>query len=448
MKTPKSVVSHPALAAIAALGAAYTAVAQPCTPQWEAVGAGLGGVAHGLAVFDDGGGPALYAGGFFTTAGGAPANRVAKWDGQSWSPLGTGVNNTIIALTVFDDGGGPALYVGGVFTMAGGAPAVRIAKWDGQSWTPLGSGASNNVQALAVFDDGGGPALYAGGVFLTAGGLEVNRIAKWDGQAWSPLATGVDGTIQRLLVFDDGTGAALYAAGFFTAADGVPGTSYLARWDGQAWSPVGTGVDGVVRALGVFDDGGGAALYAAIDFYFIPTGVPVSRVAKWDGQSWSEVGTPTNGSIVDFAVFDDGAGGDPALYAAGTFTSVAGIPAARMARWDGQSWSPLGSGITGGGNVVNALAAFDHGAGPTLYAAGGFTTAGGLPATRIARWIGCPPAPCYPDCNGDGELAVADFGCFQTQFVLGVPYADCTADGMLTVADFGCFQTSFVIGCP
>ena len=28
---------------------------------------------------------------------------------------------------------------------------------------------------------------------------------------------------------------------------------------------------------------------------------------------------------------------------------------------------------------------------------------------------------CYPDCNGDGSLSVADFGCFQTQFVAGCP---------------------------
>ena len=55
---------------------------------------------------------------------------------------------------------------------------------------------------------------------------------------------------------------------------------------------------------------------------------------------------------------------------------------------------------------------------------------------------------CYPDCNADGALTVADFGCFQTKFVLGDPYADCNADGAHTVSDFGCFQTKFVLGCP
>ncbi|MFM9997260.1 MAG: hypothetical protein ACKVU4_15835 [Phycisphaerales bacterium] len=57
-------------------------------------------------------------------------------------------------------------------------------------------------------------------------------------------------------------------------------------------------------------------------------------------------------------------------------------------------------------------------------------------------------ATCYPDCNADAALTVADFGCFQTKFVIGDPYADCSGDGNLTVADFGCFQTRFVVGCP
>jgi hypothetical protein len=30
-------------------------------------------------------------------------------------------------------------------------------------------------------------------------------------------------------------------------------------------------------------------------------------------------------------------------------------------------------------------------------------------------------ATCYPDCNGDGQLNLSDFGCFQTKFALGCP---------------------------
>jgi hypothetical protein len=59
-----------------------------------------------------------------------------------------------------------------------------------------------------------------------------------------------------------------------------------------------------------------------------------------------------------------------------------------------------------------------------------------------------PPSTCYPDCNHDGILGLADFGCFQTKFALQDPYADCNGDGVLGLADFGCFQTKFALGCP
>ncbi len=66
-----------------------------------------------------------------------------------------------------------------------------------------------------------------------------------------------------------------------------------------------------------------------------------------------------------------------------------------------------------------------------------------------AQWepASCNSA-CYPDCTGDFKLTVADFGCFQTRFVLQDAYADCTQDLAFNIADFACFQTKFVQGCP
>ncbi len=53
---------------------------------------------------------------------------------------------------------GTDLYAGGFFTTAGGMAANRIAQWNGNAWSALGSGMSARVQALAV--DGTGD-LYA-----------------------------------------------------------------------------------------------------------------------------------------------------------------------------------------------------------------------------------------------------------------------------------------------
>ncbi|HEU5319466.1 MAG TPA: HYR domain-containing protein, partial [Methylomirabilota bacterium] len=169
---------------------------------------------------DDGGGPALYAGGSFTIAGGVAANRVAKWNGASWSALGSQQEDqNVYVLAAYDDGSGPALYAGGDSV---------IARWDGVRWSVLAQ-MNGGVVALTVYDDGGGPALYAGGGFTLAGGLAANRIAKWDGASWSALGSGMNRGVSALTGYDDGSGPALYAGGGFTIAFDSH-DSFLAKW--------------------------------------------------------------------------------------------------------------------------------------------------------------------------------------------------------------------------
>ena len=372
---------------------------------WEALGSGTNGYVYALAAFDDGAGPALYAGGEFTSAGGVPANDIARWDGSSWSALGSGIGGAggdpvVHALAVFDDGSGEALYVGGGFSSAGGVPVSNIAKWNGSSWTPLGSGTDGYIHALAVFDDGGAETLCAGGFFMSAGSAGAQSIARWDGASWSGLGNGMQGGVNALALFDDGSGPALHAGGWFTSAGGGVAANRIAKWDGSSWSPLSSGTNGVfIYALAVFDDGNGPALYVGGDFT-TAGGVPANRIAKWDGSSWSALGSGVAGnsspygdpSVHALAVFDDGSG--PALYVGGRFTIAGGVAANRIAKWNGSTWSPLGAG-TGNGldPSVYALTVHDDGGGPALYVGGGFTRAGGMTANRIAKWSGSAWSP-------------------------------------------------------
>jgi hypothetical protein len=88
-----------------------------------------------------------------------------------------------------------------------------------------------------------------------------------------------------------------------------------------------------------------------------------------------------DGSVRALCLHDDGQG--PRLYAAGTFETAGPLAASHIARFDGQRWEPVGSGI---GTTVNALCEFDFGAGPRLVAGGAFASAGGVSAKRVAQW--------------------------------------------------------------
>src|SRR6185503_16876517 len=99
---------------------------------------------------------------------------------------------------------------------------------------------------------------------VLAGGLVANGIARWNGSAWSALGSGVSGnlpTVYALTAFDDGTGPALCAGGSFFNAGGVHGP-YVAKWDGAAWAALANGMSGDVHALAVFDSGSGPTLHA------------------------------------------------------------------------------------------------------------------------------------------------------------------------------------------
>jgi hypothetical protein len=374
-----------------------------------------------FAAYDDGSGPALFAGGQFDGASGIHANNIALWRSSAWQPLGSrhGLNVAATAMAVFDDGTGPALYVGGSFTTAGAHSANYIARWDGVDWSPLGSGLSGPiffstmVSALCVFDDGTGKALYAGGSFSGAGGLPVTGIAKWDGTSWSSLGSGLASStfyayVNGMAVYDDGTGAALYVGGSFDSAGGQP-ASHIAKWNGSTWAPVGGGLIGwpTIEPMCVHDDGSGPALYVG-GVGATVGGTPLHGLARWNGSSWSDVGGGlAGGDVYGLAVYDDGSG--PSLFAAGAFTSAGGTPANCVAKWNGAQWSAIGGGMSA--QVfpkVRALAVIDDGSAPILCAAGHFVTAGGVTVNSVAKWNGVQWSPMNGGLTGGDDFVFGE----------------------------------------
>ena len=216
--------------------------------------------------------------------------------------------------------------------------------------------------------------LYVAGALDAIDGVLVKHIAKWDGANWSALAEGLNQPVNALAAGVDG----LYVGGSFTQAGRVA-VGGIAKWDGTRWSAVGNGVgigglpNMMVKSIAV----DGNTVYIAGNFTSVD-GVEAPYVAKWDGQQWSAVGhaqdITTNG-VVSLA-FSGGT-----LYGAGGFYSTDHQRMAYLARLEGGEWVPLDDGVD---NAVRSLAA----KGNTLYVLGDFGSAGGLTANGFAMWDG------------------------------------------------------------
>lgn len=375
---------------------------------------GGGTVVRALTVFDDGTGEALYAGGHFGS--GSEVGYIAKWDGTEWSALGSGLDGGssgagfepgVYTLTVHDNGSGPALYVGGRFTSAGGQSTQHIARWDGSEWDtsiPVPGTSSNTaVVTLASLDDGTGARLYAGGPPSI-------QVRKWIEafSTWMTVGFGLnEHTVRALTTFDDGTGPAVIAGGFLYQTSIGRGLYNIAKWtDDDDWSVVGdfgTGyspdcyIEWGVNDFALFDAGDGPTLFATRSTLFSSAAMGNSnqsnRLVRWNESAWEEVPNTDLGgvsSINNMLVADIGDG--PHLYARGSFTSISGIPASRIAKWDGDTWEPLGPGL---GGVITTdfcnMVVFDDGGGPALYAANAHAS---IPTEgRIAKWDGSEWSP-------------------------------------------------------
>ena len=351
--------------------------------------------------YDRGSGPELVLFGGFSTAGGMPANGLALWDGSDWVRRTNAINGQVSALTVFDDGHGQALYAGGQFNFAGSRSARNIARWNGEEWTPLGAESSGvtsgTVGTLFAVQSSELAGLYVGGFDEVVGDpRRFTGVGKWDGEAWHTMGTGFGNNgrsgisaPQDFAVFDDGTGPALYAAGGFRSTGGHR-SSGVGLYSSGTMSAFSAGTGNRVYCGIQFDDGTGPTYYVS-GVFNNAAGAPLDGLAKWNGSAWVSFGNITGAVRINaLEVFDEDGPGPlaPALFVAGNFSSLAGVPVNGVARWDGTTWSALGTGISQGAGALG-LGVLDNGSGPALYVSGDFDSAGNVPNTRqIARWTG------------------------------------------------------------
>jgi hypothetical protein len=346
---------------------------------------------------------------------------------------------------------GSSVIIAGNFVAAGGEIVESIASYSGGVWGSLAGGIANAgcvdcayvVYATArVGSPSSGP-IFAAGTFDLAGGIPAARIARWDGQAWTALGSGIGSApgdpfpsfVQALASYQ----GSLYAAGVFTRA-GSLATRGIARWTGTDWVDVGGGL-GVapsgripsVTAMAVYDDGHGPQLYIA-GIMDVVGGVPARNIARWNGASWSALGSGV-GSGVNDRVWSLACSMMDPLARRSTWRRVRRC--GRAAR--GKHRSPQQPGAMVTRRRWRGWGCSRDGRGRLrLVRRGLVLDAGGVNSPFLARWAGCQL--CYANCDMSTLLPIlniSDFTCFLNRFAGMNPYANCdgsTAIPTLNVA--------------
>ena len=347
------------------------ALRSAATGVWTAIGGGLMGNSTGNAVVRLANGELVVVG-FFTAVGTTDAQNLARWDGSLAHAYGSpGIRGRISAIAELPNGD---VVVGGGFDQIAGAPFRGIARWDGTSWHDLAGGVGNAaVYDLLVLPNGD---LVAAGSFQSIGGQAIRAIARWDGTAWSQFGAGLHQVAYpgEPIVTDvePGPNGELLVVGRFSDQTGeIHGT---ARWDGVSWSQIGTWtLNDVPNA--VLPWGNGHVLVAGRDAQALPV------VAEWNGTAWTQFGAGFGGfgtgSVKHLGIDASGA-----LLAGGTFRQLYGAPANYLARWNGTAWQPVGSGPD--------FAVYDSIVLPSgdLVVAGGSTGTSPNSLQFVARWNG------------------------------------------------------------
>ncbi len=147
-----------------------------------------------------------------------------------------------------------------------------------------------------------------------------------DWVSMNPRSQDANGTVNDMVTDDSGN---LYIGGSFTVVGGIQAKS-IAKWDGSSWSALGTGIDGAVYALAISE----GKLYAG-GMFTSAGGTEAHNIAQWNGETWSQTGLGAGGGV--WALEASGS----SIYAGGHFTMSGSSTSIYLAKWIGSSWIPV-----------------------------------------------------------------------------------------------------------
>jgi hypothetical protein len=342
----------------------------------DTTGLGIVGTAGNLAV----GGPdcALYASGGIGMAGEASGAAVYRFDGDGWTAVDSGpMPDAGVICSELAVSAAGEVYRGCQTPWVREIPGVpRVYRLDGEGWTTLGDIPGGQGMPWGMVLDA------AGRLWLHGGGAE-GYLARLDGDHFTMVEDGFNGVVLSLALHpaDESLTPQLVVGGTFTHI-GALQVNGIARWDGASWQPLGAGVSALevpIVALAYAEDG---TIYASAS-----SGNEAHMVlGRWDGTAWEELGTPARGLPTPFGgsvhqFYELRAVGDYVIAAGGVYPETGGR---NVFVFDGEQLTALAGGV--GAISIDAVALT-----PDALWFGGFIATTGTgdawrPSVGIARY--------------------------------------------------------------
>ena len=238
---------------------------------------------------------------------------------------------------------------------------------------------NNDIFKLFEYD---GKMLIGGNFSTFAGDSNLRWLVEYDGvttfslfQAQTPSSIITDMLKTGGTAF--GSTGDLYICGHFQNFAGNANSDRIVKWDGSSFSNLGTGLNNAAEYLA--KDPTTGDIYVGGGAFTTAGGVAVGRLARWDGSSWYDVGGGFNTNNVVRGMEFDSSGN---LYVCGSFTSAGGQSISYFAKWDGLTWSsPLSFN-----NMINSMYLDENS--DEFYFLGAFTSIDGSTVNYVAKWDG------------------------------------------------------------
>ena len=252
---------------------------------------------------------------------GAPYNtisaghvRVYSWNGTAWTQTGNDIDGEADSdqsgYSVAMSADGNRIAIGAPYN-TNIAGHVRVYSWNGTAWTQSG----NDIDGEADGDQSGySVAMSADGNRIAIGAPNNDgtgdyaghvRVYSWNGTAWTKAGNDIDGEAAE---DSSGYSVAMSADGNRIAIGGIrndgsddnAGHVRMYSWNGTAWTPTGTDIDG--EAAG---DQSGWSVAMSADGNRITIGAFTNdsngndaghvRMYSWNSATWTQTGTEING---------------------------------------------------------------------------------------------------------------------------------------------------------